>query len=638
MAATTDKGNISEGGGARMKPKQIVIVVIAFVVLAVIYAVQKSRRYEVIEGLGYEKVLGEELATSDIQGFKCFRFGKEDRAVHLAQAGESWIVRSKFGAPADKDKVDDFIEKLGSLEGELRSSSGEVLADYSIDDASAIHLSLLDANGEEKKRLLFGKQGPDWSETFVRIAGSNDVYLAGENLRRAFGITSDDAQPIDSKQWCALTVMKLPKDDLSRIEVKAPHKRLVLELQDKVEAVEESEAAESPETPLEPTEPEKEWALVKPKLDTEPKTGGLNRILSAFAQIQTSDIVGRGNLEEYGLGEPVGTCLVITKNGGEHRLSFGDAAKDGRGGFYVRLNDDDLVYVMDRWQLDSIFLKMSQLIDIDAPVLQRDQVARLKINSLENVFEFEKKVDTWKSIKPDVEKEPKGGYLDRIAGAVANLRSQDLITAPPEITGLDKPALTMEFSMQDGEKHSLLVGGEVPLTGGDRFIRLDDEEDVWTISESQWNTMSPDLSDLFDLTLSDFKVEDVTSIRLRDATGTLELTLADSVTDIVAETPKKQWVTDDDKPIDQYIVSSILSMLSGLEAEDLPEDPDDTGLRKPAWSVKVSPSDGETFDLDIGNAVISSGYYARVNRGKTIFLLPAEDVVRLMDLTEALRN
>ncbi|UCD58452.1 MAG: DUF4340 domain-containing protein, partial [Candidatus Hydrogenedentota bacterium] len=343
-----------------MKPKQIIIVVIAFVLLSIIYAVQKSRQREVIEGLGYESVVAETLATSDIQGVKCYLAGQEDTAVHLFRQDDGWVVKSKFDAPAKESKVNELIKKLQGLKGELRSSSEDVLSDYGIDDDNALHLVLLDAEGQEKKRLLVGRQGPNWNEVFVRQAGSNDVYLVGENLRRDFGIHSEEnAGPIDSKQWCELTVLSVSGEDLSRIELEAPHRRLVLERKEATEPVVDSESGEKADTEEQSEPPAKEWMVVEPELDETPKESGINRLTAAFANFNVSDVVARGGLESYGLEEPRATCTLTTQAGETYIFQFGDPIPDGDGAHYVRLGDDDLVYRMDRWKLDSIFIKMS---------------------------------------------------------------------------------------------------------------------------------------------------------------------------------------------------------------------------------------------------------------------------------------
>ena len=126
-----------------MKPKQILFIVIAFAVLGVLYIVQQRGRTPVTQGLGYEEVLGEPLATSDVRGFKCYLSGKEEEAVHLVREDEGWVVRSKFNASAQESKVKELLDQLAGLKGELRSSSDEVLEDYGIADDSAVYRRII---------------------------------------------------------------------------------------------------------------------------------------------------------------------------------------------------------------------------------------------------------------------------------------------------------------------------------------------------------------------------------------------------------------------------------------------------------------------------------------------------------------
>jgi hypothetical protein len=182
-----------------MKPKQLLIVIVAFAVLAGLYFFQQSRRIQPLQDLGYEK-LG--VAAADVAGIKSYLSGEEDRALVLALKEGKWRVESKHGAPAQETKVKDFLEQLEQLEGELRSSSAEVLKDYGIADDQALHLALTGRDGGILKELLWGKQGPGYDETFVRQAGSDSVYLVRANLRGSLGIYGGE-QPVPGKQALA---------------------------------------------------------------------------------------------------------------------------------------------------------------------------------------------------------------------------------------------------------------------------------------------------------------------------------------------------------------------------------------------------------------------------------------------------
>jgi hypothetical protein len=551
------------------------------------------------------------------------------------------VVKSKFDAPAKESKVNDFVKKLQGLEGELRSSSEDVLKDYGIDDDSAIHLVLLGAEGQKNKHLLLGKPGSNWGEVFVRLAGSSDVYLASENLRRDLGVYSAETTgSIESTPWCELDIMKVAKEDLSRIELAAPHRRLILELREKAEPAADAAPSADADPEEAPATPEEEWVLLEPKLDLPPKESGIKQLTGAFSNVTVSDVIGRNGLESYGLEEPVAGCTITTKSGEVRHLWFGNPLPDGGGAHYVRLNDEDLVYKMDVWKLDSIFLKMSNLMDIDAPKFSKADVTGLTAERVDRRFEFDKKENSWQTGHPALDRKLKDDRIDKILDIVTNLKPLDLATVPTaDITRLGEPAAVLRFSLTGGEQHTLTFGGEVPLTAGDRFVQLDDRKEIWTISKANWDAVEPAAPKLFDLDLADFEIADVTSLTLRDADGEVKLALIETepAADAESETARKQWIVEgEDKPVNQEKVRSVLLTLAALSGADLYEKAEDTGLDKPAWSADVFLLDGNAFYLAIGNRKALAGYYARVSGEDAIYILPADTVTRLTVLTRQL--
>ena len=618
-----------------MKPKQIIIIIIAFIVLAVIYSVQKSKKHEVIEGLGYEKVLGDELSASDIKGFKCFFTGSEDKALSVVKIDDGWIVKSKFDAPANETKVKELKEKLENLKGDIRSSSLDVLADYEIDDENAVHLVLLDENGNEEKHLLLGKQGEDWRSMFIRLNGSNDVYMVGENLRSLFGLYAERrGDEIDGKQWCDLKILDINKDDLKRIEVEAPHKSIVLELVEKFKPVIDSA------TDVQNATIEKEWVLMEPDL-TNPKQSGIDRILGAFSNLTVSDILDKDKFEQYGLDNPTAKCTVVTQYGEVNHLLIGNPIPDGNGAFYAALEGKDFVYKMDKWKLDAIFLKMSALKDINAPKFSKDDITNLSFEYGDRNYKFEKKDDEWITKSPDIGMSPKTDVINRALQVVSELRPQDSPNVDsPDVIGIGKPSLVISFSEKEGDTHKIAFGNVVPLTSGDRFMKLDNNKEIWTITESNWKSVEPNISKIFDLKVFDFDPQNVNSLTLNDVSGELKLGIALANKPDSTEEVREQWIDlIANKQVDSGRISLLLGTLkNNLIANDIYERVDNAGFDNSVWSVEFTFTDGKSDKLVIGNLKDSNSYYAKTGSSKVIFSLPKFQVDRLMKLSPQLRN
>jgi hypothetical protein len=288
----------------------------------------------------------------------------------------------------------------------------------------------------------------------------------------------------------------MPQVSLSRIELDAPHRRLVVELQEKVsppEAPKPEETVEEGGADIE--EPvaetvEEEWVLVEPELDGQPKEGSIDRFTKAFANVTASDIVGRDEFERYGLKEPIAICSLTTRTGNTSELWFGNLVPGSNGAHYARWKDGRLVYKMDRWALESVCPKMSTFTDIEAPDFSKESVTSLIAEHGDRRFEFGKRGETWVLRLPSKDAEIGEDAINAMLTVITDLKPQDIATiSSPEITTLDTPEAIIHFSLKDGETHSLTFGGHVPLTAGDRFVRFDSRDEAWTVAKGSWDSI-----------------------------------------------------------------------------------------------------------------------------------------------------
>jgi hypothetical protein len=425
-----------------MKPKQILIVVAAFVILAGLYFFQQAKRPKALQDLGYEK-LG--APAADVAGLKCYLAGNEEQALALTLKDGKWRVESKFGAAASETKVREFLEKIEKLEGDLRSSSAEVLKDYGIADEQALHLELLGKDGQVLKHLLLGNQGPGYDETFVRQPGSDSVYLARTNLRGSLGIYGEGNRVPDSKPWLDTTVMKIPKEDIARIETTTPYRNLVLEYR----AIQPPVVGDATDVP--PPAPEYVPVLVEPAVSGATKSQGIDRLARACASVSVADVVDRGGLEKYGLDRPQASAAVTTRSGEVRRLDFGNAVPEGNGAYYAKLDGDDLVFKMDRAKVESIFLKLTDLADLRFTQITEEDVTTLILMRNGQKYHFELKGGAWTFAGPGLEKRFRAEEVGRVLSYRIRLKPQDEVTrGGDETTGLDRPKAAIELIRKDG--------------------------------------------------------------------------------------------------------------------------------------------------------------------------------------------
>jgi len=89
--------------------------------------------------------------------------------------------------PADASLVQIAVERIVSLKkGDLISGNPEKQSTFGVDSASLSSIEIYVNNKSEPAGVLkIGKNGPDWSSNYVRLDGSDEVYLISGGLRQA---------------------------------------------------------------------------------------------------------------------------------------------------------------------------------------------------------------------------------------------------------------------------------------------------------------------------------------------------------------------------------------------------------------------------------------------------------------------
>lgn len=612
-----------------MKSKQILLVVVVFAVLAGLYFLQQSNQPEVLLDLGYEK-LG--APAADIAGIACYLAGKEDPAVALVLREGRWLVESKLNAPASETKVQELLEKVEELEGDLRSSSADVLKDYGIADDQALRLDLSGKDGQPIQRLLLGNQGPGYNEMFVRQPGSDSVYLARQNLRSLFGLYgSGGGQVPEGKAWLDTTVLSIPKEEIARIETTSPYRDLLLEYQATLPPV----VGDATDVP--PPEPVYIPVLVEPQVSGATKSYGIDRLAGAFASVTVSDVVDRGGLEKYGLEPPQARVTVTTRAGEARRLEFGNAIP-GESAWYMKRDDSDLVYKMDRWKVESLFLKLSDLVDLKAPSIVSDEVTGVSLMRNGRTYSFERKDGAWRFAGPGMAERFRVDEIDSMLSALTQLKPQDEATrGGVDVTGLNRPEAVIELVLKEGPTRTIYFGKEASLTDGARFVRFDEGPQVYTVTRSSYEQCNPEAGDLFDLALADWDVAEAVALRVKDASG--DLALAKAVPQEATAPSAEFWTVQggERESLSAGRVMALLAKMASLSARDIVLQPKAGGLEQPSWSVEVTFQDGEDYRLDLSELPDSSGYGLRLKGEEAVFLLDAESGNRLMALSRGLR-
>jgi Domain of unknown function (DUF4340) len=103
-----------------------------------------------------------------------------------------------------------------------------------------------------------------------------------------------------------------------------------------------------------------------------------------------------------------------------------------------------------------------------------------------------------------------------LTGAVSPLTADLLIDEHPQSLtafGLDKPASEVDITTKDGKTQKLLFGSDTP-TGGDTYVKLDNDPKVYTVASNTKSSFDKSINDLRDKRLLTLNSDKITSVTL----------------------------------------------------------------------------------------------------------------------------
>ncbi|HKS81819.1 MAG TPA: DUF4340 domain-containing protein [Candidatus Acidoferrales bacterium] len=246
---------------------------------------------------------------------------------------------------------------------------------------------------------------------------------------------------------------------------------------------------------------------------------------------------------------------------------------------------------------------------------------------------FTQQKGTWQITQP-IETGADQPSLQSISNAISNARiSQTEPGTPDRLSafGLSTPAVSVEFQLQDGKKHSLLLGNK-DFTGIYAYAIVDGAKDVSLLPESLLVSVDKSLDDLRDRAVLHITGDSVASFELKNKSG-----------ELAASKEKDVWKFS--KPAgplaDSDNVTSLLGAVANAKVVDIktetPEDLAKYGLASPAITFTAVDNKGAKFTLLVGKKD-GDDYFARDTGRPMIFRIDDATYKKLSDTFADLRD
>jgi hypothetical protein len=244
-----------------------------------------------------------------------------------------------------------------------------------------------------------------------------------------------------------------------------------------------------------------------------------------------------------------------------------------------------------------------------------DDITGLTLDRAGTSVVFERRKDDWYITQPVATKADQS-RLTGITSQIASLRTDRSFPATPEQIasfGLEHPAVTLSFTMKNGTKHKLRLGGK-DFSGSSIYLLTDnDDKDVSLIADTLLTTSDKSLEDLRDRSVLAVSTFDATSFDLTNPTG-----------EVAAMKKDPDWNIEKPRatPGDSNAITSLLSTVNNAQitqfVSETPGDLAKYGLANPMIRFRATASSGQQVELQIGKKD-GAEYFARDASRPVIF-------------------
>lgn len=290
--------------------KQCISILILMILVAGYFAVQKKESSTV----GTKDTSGFiTVDTSEVNKISMRRLGA---AVTLTRAAGIWYVTQDENAyKADASAVERIVATIADIQvGNVISENPSNQIKFQVDTLTGSTVELYSGD-RLLVGIIVGKMSNDFGHTYVRRAGSDDVYLAKGMLTHQFTRTPDD--------WRDHSVITVPENDVVSVELKSGAEHFRIVLSDSI------------------------WQLstlpFSEQIDGDQDKIG--RFLSTLCDLDASGFATAYDSTEYSFAETKSTWSITLGDGSaillESAVSVGDSERH-----FVRVSGEETIFIL----------------------------------------------------------------------------------------------------------------------------------------------------------------------------------------------------------------------------------------------------------------------------------------------------
>jgi hypothetical protein len=352
----------------------------------------------------------------------------------LKKDADAWQIVSPVTAPAADIEVSGITSALQQLEIErVIEEKPADLAPYGL-STPRIEISFTSGGDKPSGRLLVGNKSPTGGGLYAKRNDEPRVFMIPEYQQGVLNKTTFDLRD--------KTVLKIARDAVDGIELSAGG------------------------APLQFSKQGGDWKITAP-LAARADFGMVSSIVSRVETAQMQSVVANdatpAELKTYGLEKPE---ITVTFSAGSSRATLALGAKAGDRAVYARDASRPAVVTVDSSLADDLRKGVEDYRRKDVFEFRAFNATRVELSrdGQSTVFERvkgegENAQDTWRRVSPSPGDADRS-KVEALLTGLADIRATGF-TATTAKTGLDKPALTVAVSFEEGKKQERVAFGKV---------------------------------------------------------------------------------------------------------------------------------------------------------------------------------
>ncbi|MEE2856309.1 MAG: DUF4340 domain-containing protein [Planctomycetota bacterium] len=288
----------------------------------------------------------------DVQQVARVEMMQGTHSVVLERQGDSWSVPSAWDYAADHQEINQLLTDIRSIAAaQQRASKVASHSTFDVNDEAGLKIALKDSSGQTMTDLVLGKRD-GFGRSFIRIAGSNEVYSVSPNLRARAAFAGST---LEAGRWTDKMLFRLPADAVvRRMHIETPEglSQLVWKASEKppVPQADENPLLAGSEDPL--------W-MVRSSTDGELLPADettVKGIISSLNNVQAAWPIDPSDMAALGLDPASSFIEVELSDGSIHTIQFGQERElpTGGQGFTARVVGDHRTVMVRQWIRDSL--------------------------------------------------------------------------------------------------------------------------------------------------------------------------------------------------------------------------------------------------------------------------------------------